>query len=273
MKSKSVFSIILLALSCTAATADNIIRTSAPIQFVEPNSSEKWIDYSPLVSEWTVSRDMYGCTSISPDAALYGPHSTVTQTFSGCSQDESRTIQNQQINESGDVIRPIGTATVETRTVASQTGTRQTQGTLLVENTRYAIAPAQSPGLGAGYYRQSAPGVYNFGSSMQKTSSGNQMFFAIIQYQGAYAISAAVSLNASMGTSGGKQDVSAISPFLRPYKGMRLLNSSNAILKEYVFKDEDSSLNYFRVSTSITPAEYTSAYNIMPQVTAIELFQ
>lgn len=272
MKSKSVFAIILLALSGTAAAADNIIRTSAPIQFVEPNSSEKWIDYTPLVSEWTVSRDMYGCTSISPDAALYGPHSTLTQTFSGCSQDESRTIQNQQINESGDVIRPIGTATVETRTVASQTGTRQTQGTLLVENTRYAISPGRVSGLGAGYHKQNGGG-YNYGTSMQKTTSGHQMFFSATYYDGNYTLNVFVATTASLNISGADYNVDSISPFIRPYRGVRLLKSNGDVLVEHVFKWEIDRLNYFDKLLPITAAEYSYIYNNISLVTAIELFQ
>lgn len=265
----NIKSILCLALFIPAlSSADNIIRVHAPIALKQ----EQWIDHEQSISEWAPVGDLYGCAQISPRADLYGFNQTITQTFSGCNQDESRTIQATEKNVVTGEVRPKGQPVTETRTLSGKTGTRETQGTLHLEPSRYAITPGSNPSYGAGYMRQNG-GVYNFGTSMQKTASGHQMFFSVITYHGSMTISVRVATTSALNISGAKADVSALSPFIKPYSKVRLIMNNGEVLSEFELPEENESLNFYMRYSPLTLTEYNFLYSNMNNVVAVELAQ
>lgn len=268
------------ALLSAPIMAENIIRTPAPIvkssSAIETKPEEpagEWIVDTPVYSPWEVSGDFYGCTSAIPAASGLSVNVSFTQTYSGCKQDQIRTVQARVKNSLSGEIKNSGDPTSETQTIAGLSGTRTTQGTNSSGVMTYTISPGRSSGLGAGYYKQNSGG-YNFGATMQKTENGYQTYFAVIYYNGLYSVQFGASTGSGINAvDNTKFDSSPFSPYVSPYNGIRLLKSDNTVLYEFSLGKTSDIRNYYIKSSSITAQQYNSVYSNISQVAKIQLFE
>lgn len=116
---------VLIALSCLAsasAIASNEIRVSAPIR-----GTSSWLDIAAQTSDWLNVGGASNCSSISPDAGSFSSGISFTQTLSGCTQTQSRTVSQRAQNSSTGEIRVVSTTTEE-RIIADYSYTAQAVG-------------------------------------------------------------------------------------------------------------------------------------------------
>lgn len=264
-----------MALSASFCFAgENIIRLSAPVNFIAPAPApEAWLEHDPLISEWVASGDLYGCASKNPLASTISSRLSYQQTYSGCTQDESRSVQPQVIGEVSHEIKPAGPSTTEYRSSGNLSGQRMVMGTYAQETIDYAFSGAATSGLGAGYYRQNGGG-YNFGTSMQKTANGHTMLAAVIYYSGSYSLqvlgTTGAGLNAVDAT---KFDTSQIQPYLAPYRGVRFIKNDGTILVEHLLPKTSDTRNYYGKTATISASEYAVIYNNIGHISSIRLFE
>lgn len=102
----------------------NIIRIGAPIQRL----SQNWVDYAPLISEWALKGEIYGCGSFSPLESSINLGERFQQERE-CSQAQSRTVQFRQYDSVTGEIKAIGSPEVEDRSIIVA-DYRSTYGTL-----------------------------------------------------------------------------------------------------------------------------------------------
>ncbi|WP_410950862.1 hypothetical protein [Pseudomonas sp. S1(2024)] len=127
--------LLLFALANAAAfpafansdTTGNIIRISAPI-VQSAAVGETWKDIAPLVSAWQNKGSEYDCSqwSPSPDTVALGETFNQSQ---NCKQDQERTVQQREQNETTLVIRDVGAPTTE-RQVLWQEHSQEAVGTM-----------------------------------------------------------------------------------------------------------------------------------------------
>jgi hypothetical protein len=265
---------LFVALCSMPLQAENVIRVAAPVAKASPTQpTEQWIPDAPIYSEWVNSGDFYDCTSMTPDAADISVNASFIQSFSGCSQDQERTVQATVKSSLTGEIKNSGAPVVEYQTLLTQSGTRTTQGKNNTGVMTYAITPGKASGLGAGYYKQNGGG-YNFGTAMQKTSNGYQTYFAVIYYGGSYTVQFAASTGAALNASNNtKYDSSPFSSYIQPYKGVRLLASDNTVLYEFNFQSISDIRNYYIKYANITAAQYNAVYANIGQVAKVQLFE
>ena len=109
------------------AETPNIIRTPAMIQLSD-NDDSFWSKIDAYATDWANIRAEYGCSVWSPDPSTQTIGSAFLQTQS-CSQDQERTVQQRQQNIKTEVIRDVGAAQTENRTL-SPSRTRDAVGAL-----------------------------------------------------------------------------------------------------------------------------------------------
>lgn len=143
-KKKTVLSgyggLLIFALTSAAAlpafanldTPGNIIRISAPIA-KSAMVSGNWNDIAPLVSEWKNKGSEYDCSQWAPSPETV----TLGQTFNqsqNCKQDQERTVQQRQQNDTTLAIRDVGAPAVE-RQVLWKEYSQEAIGTMKPDGT------------------------------------------------------------------------------------------------------------------------------------------
>lgn len=111
MKTK-ILNAILLTLSVPlGVNAENIIRTPAPIAFID-----QWINSDPSYGEWESSGIPESCGMWTPalDTVLAGQ--SVSQTAT-CQQEQTRTVQPRQKMANQEIYRNAGEPVLETRSI------------------------------------------------------------------------------------------------------------------------------------------------------------
>ncbi|WP_122530941.1 hypothetical protein [Pseudomonas viridiflava] len=117
---------LLLALSCLApavASASNEIRVSAPIR-----GSSAWQDIASEVSEWSNVGSPSNCGPGGPLASEFTAGTMFSQTLSGCTQAQSRTVRQLTRNSVTGETRLVSTST-EVRILSDYSFTQQVMGT------------------------------------------------------------------------------------------------------------------------------------------------
>lgn len=130
MKKTTLLVSTLIALHMAiAAHAENIIRTTAPVREAPKGVEEQvWLPTSSLYGDWANSGSLYGCTNWAPPVNEVVVTTVFTQTASDCQQDQSRSVQAREIEQTSGIYRNVGDATSESRAI-SATSQRSAVGT------------------------------------------------------------------------------------------------------------------------------------------------
>lgn len=89
----------------------------------------KWLKSDPLLGDWLIVGSPTGCSAWTPDPSTKDIDVTFEQSATGCSQEQTRTVQEREKNNVTHEYRPVGSATNENRTLTNQTITRSAVGT------------------------------------------------------------------------------------------------------------------------------------------------
>jgi hypothetical protein len=85
---------------------------------------ENWMSYDPTYTSWTDTNSLYGCTSWSPDPAIYTASTQFTQKSDLCKTDQERLRQDREQEHYTLEIRDSGSPVVEQQTLTKQSATR-----------------------------------------------------------------------------------------------------------------------------------------------------
>lgn len=168
--SVAALAVIMLLPAAASAAGPNIIRTPAMINLSD-DDDQFWQQIDAFATEWTNIRAEYACSVWSPDPATQTVGSTFLQ-YQGCSQDQTRTVQQRQQNVKTESIRDVGDLQTENRTVGSD-HTRDAIGTL---ETWIATSPTYTDWESvSGNYNCASwkpdPSSYKASASFTQTSS------------------------------------------------------------------------------------------------------
>lgn len=122
MRAASLF----FALSCLAsasAMASNEIRVSAPIK-----GGSSWQDIASEISDWANVGPASNCAAGVPAASEFSAGTSFTQTFSGCTQAQSRTISQMTQNPVTGETKVVS-QTTEERVLSDYSYSKQASGT------------------------------------------------------------------------------------------------------------------------------------------------
>ncbi|MBD8615588.1 hypothetical protein [Pseudomonas sp. CFBP 13719] len=164
---------LLLACSCLSsamAVASNEIRVSAPIR-----GSSAWQDIANEVSDWSNVGSASNCGPGSPAASEFSAGTLFTQTLSGCTQAQSRTVRQLTGNSVTGETRLISTSTEE-RVLSDYSYTQQGVGT----NSKVCQYDSSSPVYRwvSGSENPSDPALYGTKLSWNDESWG-QTFYTV----------------------------------------------------------------------------------------------
>jgi len=109
-------------------------------------TKETWVATTPTYTAWANSGSVTGCTNWSPATSTVTAGQTFTQTATDCSQAQTRSRQDREVETTTGAIRNAGSPVTETRTV-TVSSTRQATGT---KETWVAIAPTYSSWVNIG---------------------------------------------------------------------------------------------------------------------------
>lgn len=110
----------------------------------------KWLKSDPLLGDWLIVGSPTGCSAWTPDPSTKDIDVTFEQSATGCSQEQTRTVQEREKNNVTHEYRPVGSATNENRTLTNQTITRSAVGTKTKEE---CDIPNSTWVAGGPYYR------------------------------------------------------------------------------------------------------------------------
>lgn len=131
-KKSLMMSLALLAtMSASTANASNyqVIYGEKQINGENIRFVSKWLKSDPLLGEWLIVGSPTGCSAWTPDPSTKDIDVTFEQSATGCSQEQTRTVQEREKNNVTHEYRPVGSATNENRTLTNQTITRSAVGT------------------------------------------------------------------------------------------------------------------------------------------------
>jgi hypothetical protein len=92
-------------------------------------TKENWIPTTPSYGDWTNNGSVYNCSGWTPDASTGDIGTTVNQTSSNCSINQTRTVQNREIETTIGKIRNVGDLQSESRIENGQIGYQSVAGT------------------------------------------------------------------------------------------------------------------------------------------------
>jgi hypothetical protein len=98
------------------------------IRFV---NQSKWLTTTPFISEWVNDGGVFGCSAWSPLPSTVSYGTSFQQSANDCQQKQTRTIQQREQNNTSHAYRDVGVATVETKTLTGQSGSKSSVGTLV----------------------------------------------------------------------------------------------------------------------------------------------
>lgn len=87
-------------------------------------TKETWVAAAAVYGNWTNSSALYSCSNWSPAGSAYTYSASFTQTATNCSLNQTRSAQAREQETTTGAYRNVGSATTESRTLASQTATR-----------------------------------------------------------------------------------------------------------------------------------------------------
>ncbi|BBV96181.1 hypothetical protein [Pseudomonas monteilii] len=104
-------------------------------------TKENWQPAEPIYSEWVNVGDVSGCSNWTPDASTVEGGLSFTQSATGCSQNQTRSIQEREQETTTLAYRSIGEPTIETRKQENLTISRVALGTMTCwsSTTEYAL--------------------------------------------------------------------------------------------------------------------------------------
>lgn len=134
-----------------------------------------WIATTPIQSEFQKTGSIYNCSNWTPDAASITVNQLFNQTATDCKQEESRTVQNRELNTVSGEIRNNGTAYIENQTIIVN-DTRNSIGTL---KTWVDISPSYTEWTNSGSVKNCsnwspATASINAGQSFTQTATNCQ---------------------------------------------------------------------------------------------------
>ena len=106
-----------VAVAETQTIAASSTRTST-------GTKETWVAAASTYGTWTNSGSLYSCTNWTPSGSGYSSSASFTQTATNCSMNQTRSAQAREQETTTGAYRNVGSATTESRTLASQTATR-----------------------------------------------------------------------------------------------------------------------------------------------------
>jgi hypothetical protein len=174
MKNLSLLATALITLHiATAAQAGNIIRANAPvIESKRETPSGTWLSAEPSYGDWSNNGSVYGCSNWSPDPSGVVVNTAFTQTATDCQQDQVRTVQAREVEQSSGIYRDVGQPTQELR-IISTTAQRQAVGS---KEYWVMISPTYTEWENSGelYGCSSwAPSVYEYDQGVAFTQTAN----------------------------------------------------------------------------------------------------
>jgi hypothetical protein len=87
-------------------------------------TKETWVATTSTYSAWSNTDSAYGCTAWSPSPSNYTSATQFDQTGSGCSVDQQRSRQDEQVETTTGAERANGSPVTETQTIGGQTSSR-----------------------------------------------------------------------------------------------------------------------------------------------------
>lgn len=142
-----MFPFALLGLMANANASYQVIYGDKQINGDNIKFVSKWLGTDPLVSEWVNVGSPTGCSAWTPDPITENIGVKFDQSATGCTQVQTRTVQEREQNNVSHEYRPIGPVKNENRTLSNQTLTRSAVGTKSPEEcTDNSIWTAGSPG-------------------------------------------------------------------------------------------------------------------------------
>jgi hypothetical protein len=80
-------------------------------------NKEMWLPAAPLMTVWTNSGAISGCSNWSPAISTVNQGVVFTQTATDCNQDQTRTVQNREQEKTSSLYRNIGSPIIENKTI------------------------------------------------------------------------------------------------------------------------------------------------------------
>ena len=254
---------VMAAASINAHASENIIRILAPI-----SGSAEWALSESTVSVWANTGGLYDCGTQAPLASSIPTGLTFTQTFSGCSQDQERSIQKNRVNRHTGELQAYGSPATERQVLKDQQGSAQLVGTRNVETFNADIVAGILDGNRAVGYRRQIGGVYSFGTSM--TGNGSLPVTAgFVYYAGAYGL-AVIAGTENLGAADWL-DTTEANYFLSSYTRVNLLSSDGVVQFSYALRAITCQRGYCARDAIITPAEFSRWYAQPSLVTRVQL--
>lgn len=207
-----------------------------PVSNINFVNASKWNSAEPVTSEWTVSGDYYGCSSETPLANTVLKGESFEQTLSGCSQDQTRTVQQREQNPDTLEYRNVGSAVTETQTETGLSYIRTSQGTL--ENETFTLnygaeAVTNSGNRFVGIYARSNTGVV---LGTKYMNSDNQRVLVYYSSPSASTCRLYFGVAEEAGwTPNTTTNLSTALAFVNKYKYIDIYNADNSLFKRYDF--------------------------------------
>ena len=85
---------------------------------------ENWMAFDPTYTSWVDTNALYGCTSWTPNPAVYTETTNFTQTANNCRTDQDRLRQDREQERYTEEIRDVGEPIVESQTLTGQSASR-----------------------------------------------------------------------------------------------------------------------------------------------------
>lgn len=127
MKKLLILSSLLISINCYAEYSINIPLED--INFTSNQPIETWAPTSPVITEWLNSGLPYDCSNWTPEVNSIAIGIKFTQTSNTCTQDQKRTVQNQEISSTTGAIRNTGVANEEIKQLSGAESTQEGTGT------------------------------------------------------------------------------------------------------------------------------------------------
>ncbi|WP_147480885.1 hypothetical protein [Pseudomonas amygdali] len=156
----------LTCLASVGAIAANEIRISAPIK-----GSSVWQDMASEFSDWVNIGDPSNCTSVTPAAGEVSAGKVFTQTLSGCTQAQSRTVTELLRNSATGEVKAVSTLN-EQRVLSDYSYAKQGVGT---SNTTCEYSDPGTSWVEGGE-RQSDPSYYGTALSWNGMTFGQTIY-------------------------------------------------------------------------------------------------
>lgn len=119
----------LLGVTATASAQYTVIYGDKQINGDNIRFVSQWLASDALISEWANVGSPTGCSAWSPDPSTKDQGVTFEQIATGCSQVQTRTVQEREQNNVSHDYRNVGDVKNENRTLTNQSITRSAVGT------------------------------------------------------------------------------------------------------------------------------------------------